>query len=514
MEIKLLLLRAIGVVYYASYAQTSKDSIPVLVERVMEHLTLPDDPDASNRERGALLKLRAVLIWMTNKGCDEPYDLQDLMTRIRLAVGDNDRLYDLFCASLKLVDDPDAAEDKMRDISGELYEFIAIEDMSDLLRKSSRRLSFEREKIDDVQAWKNELVLKIQSLDLGGKRRASTIARCIDFSDASSVAEVFRMAQTALNPDAILKKPLKALNRMTGEQDGARRGEWSNVSALPGQNKSGQLLDEFISMCIFNKPKLFDETKKPMHIYTTIEDKIELVFQKLYVLLMQQEHNRPIVVRGADPEEMATYVMERLQRNGWHVQILQFPNGGHSDDYIAILKDFQDQGFEIVSAGCDYVNLIGKQGIPAQVAGDEVQMLHRKIRSFTAVNDIYHYTAHQLSTDAKTLARQFPDDYIKKLPGKGYYEGCKKLDTEFDYEYLVAKTFKDGITWQEFQWGKHRKMGATQESDKYFAVKFHNQVGMIGYAWDVELDIDLSYKKVGARSTAAEGGYDYRDFDE
>jgi len=514
MEIKLLLLRAVSTIYYASYAQTSPETVSTLIERVMEHLTLPEDPLDSARERSALLKLRSVLVWMSGKGCSEPYDLQDLMTRIRLAVGDNDRLYDLFCNNLKLVDDADAADDKVREISGELYEFIAVEELNHVLRKASRKIGFEREKIEDINTWRNELVLQLQALDIGGKRRASSIARCIDFSDATSVAEVFRMAQTALNPDAILKKPLKALNRMTGEQDGARRGEWSNVSALPGQNKSGQLLDEFIAMCIFNKPKLFDETKKPMHIYTTIEDKIELVFQKLYVLLMQHEHGLPVVVRGADPEEMAQYVMERLTRNGWNVHITQFPNGGHSDDYIAMLRDFQDQGYEIVSAGCDYVNLIGKQGIPAQVAGDEVQLLHRKIRSFTSVNDIYHYTAHQLSTDAKTLARQFPDDYIKKLPGKGYYEGCKKLDTEFDYEYIVAKTFKDGITWQEFQWAKHRKMGATQEVDKYFVVKFHSEQGMIGYKWDVDLDIDLSYKKVGARTTAAEGGYDYRDFDD
>ena len=353
---------------------------------------------------------------------------------------------------------------------------------------------------------------KLHELPLGGKRRAAHVARCIDLSDVDSVETVYHMAQTAIDPRAILRYPFKAMNRMTGDQNGARRGEWLNVSALPGQNKSGNLLDIFVSMCIFNDPVLFDETKKPLHVYTTIEDKLELVFQKLYIVLMQQEHGLPVKIRGLEPKEMAAYVLARLTARGWNVRFVEFPNGGSSDEYLGILKEFQEDGFEIVSAGLDYANLIGKQGIPQMTAGDEVQGLHRKMRGWTSPQNIFHYTAHQLSTDAKTLARQFPEDYIKKLPGKGYYEGCKKLDTEFDFEYMVAKTTASGSTWQEFQWAKHRKLGATNEQDKYFVLKFL-ELPMIGFKYDVDLDIDTSYRKVGARAQGAEGGQEWSDFD-
>lgn len=106
----------------------------------------------------------------------------------------------------------------------------------------------------------------------------------------------------------------------------------------------------------------------------------------------------------------------------------------------------------------------------------------------------------------------FPEDFISRLIDKGYYEGCKTLSTEFDMEFFVAKKVHNDETWQEFQWGKHRKLGATPESDKYFAMKYY-PVGMIGYPWDVELDDkDYSYKKVGNRSSQGDGGSEWSDF--
>ena len=48
--------------------------------------------------------------------------------------------------------------------------------------------------------------------------------------------------------------------------------KYANVSAPSGHNKTGNLLDAFVSFCIFNKPVLLDPEKKPLHVYTTIED--------------------------------------------------------------------------------------------------------------------------------------------------------------------------------------------------------------------------------------------------
>lgn len=513
MELKLLLLKSISAIYYSTLAPKGRgEAIGELMNGVVTHLPLNGRGGSeAGKETGSLQKLRGILIWMKGKGQDFTFDHTDLMARIRVACGDNDRLYGLFENLIEKPHDPEDAARRLDNCLGDLYEFVAVEEFSELLRKASRAVSFDREKIGDLSAFKEELSKKLQDLSVGGKRRAAMIGRHIDISDITGVEEVYAIAQMAIDPRAILKLGYKAMNRMTGDQEGARRGEWSNVSALPGQNKSGNLLDTFIAMCIFNSPVLFDESKKPLHIYTTIEDKAELVMQKLYVLLKQHEHDKPVIIKGLDPREMAEYVFSRLTANGWNVRIVELPGGTPVADYVDMLRGYQDDGFEIVSAGCDYINLLGKENLPAVVAGDEVQLAHRYVRSFTSPANIYHYTAHQLSTDAKTLARQFPDDYVKRLAGKGYYEGCKKLDTEFDFEYIVAKTLNGGFTWQEFQWSKHRKMGATDEAVKYFALKFQ-ELPMIGFKFDFDLDIDLSYRKIGARSTGQQGEA-WDDFD-
>lgn len=513
MEIKLLLAKAISAVYYASYVPNyDEDGLTIMLERALEHIAVVDDPMQSNREHSQILKVRGLLIWMKQKGISHPFDLNDLMMRVRLSCGDNDRLYDLFCKTLLLVEDPDAAEEKVKEASNELYDFIGVEELFDLLKRSSHRVGFNRDKIENLSRYRDELILKLQELPLAGKKRAISATRSIDIDDVDSLEQVYELAQSAIDPEHILTLPLKAKNRMFGEQMGARRGEWANTSALPGNNKSGDMLDDFISFCIFNTPKLIDATKKPMHVFATLEDKPELILQKLYTSLKQHEtgYEVPIKTKGVPPREMAQYVKARLMANGWNIRIFDYTSGASPFDFVEDLKQLQKEGYEIFTAGVDYPHLFDKSDIVASVAGEEVQLCVRIIRRFTSPNNIYGYAVHQLSTQAKELARNYPD-YIKRLPGLGYYESCKKYETEFDFAKLIAKTMHNGEAWQEYQWEKHRKVGSTDEADKYFATKFL-PYPMMGVKYDIDRDEDTSFKKIGGRVTAGEAGNDWTDF--
>jgi hypothetical protein len=514
MEIKLLLAKAISAVYYASYIPNhDADALTFMLDRALVHIVVNDDPNGSGREQNAIQRLRGHLVWMKQKGIAHPYDLNDMMVRVRLACGDNDRLYDLFCRTLLVVDDPDAAAEKVKEVSHELYDFIGVEELFDTLKKASHRVGFNRDKIENLSKWRDELILKLQELPLAGKRRAVTAVRSLDFNDIENITQAYEMAQAAIDPNSILKLGLKAKNRMYGEQYGVRRGEWGNTSALPGNNKSGDLLDDFMAMCIFNSPTLIDKTKKPMHVLATLEDKPELILQKLYVGLKQHEtkYEMPIKTKGVPADEMASYVSKRLTENGWNVRILDYTTGASPFDLIADLEEIKKEGFEIFSLGIDYPHLMDKSDIVASVAGEEAQLVVRIIRRYTSPNNIAVYGVHQLSTQAKELARNYPD-YIKRLPGGGYYESCKKLETEFDFAKLIAKTMHNGFAYLEYQWEKHRKMGSTAEEDKYFAVKFLPHP-MMGVKWDIDLEEDTSFKKVGGRLTAGEPGQDWTDFD-
>lgn len=142
--------------------------------------------------------------------------------------------------------------------------------------------------------------------------------------------------------------------------------------------------------------------------------------------------------------------------------------------------------------------------------GDDIQDLFRRQREYNSANRIGFETAHQLSTDVKALKRINPDNYLAELPGKGYYEGCRKIDTEVDFEgYLNKRTVNNG-TYLEVLWGKHRGI-VPNETEKYFVLKFLD-APMYGIAYDFD-GVDSSYKIVGGKSNTNGGGKEWFDLE-
>lgn len=509
MDIKSVLHKSITALYYYSHSNTSSGGrVREALEYVLSKIDLPDDPLERSKERSSLVELNKVFVWLLDRNIGEPLDKDDLLARIQLATSSDDRLYEPYAKTIRdIAGDPDKAIQKHGEYMVEIFDYVAVTRMCEVIRKYSHQISYEPSSISDLAMWRSEVMDAIQSVGMAQRKTVNNeLVKIIDVSDPEAVEAVFQMAQETTNPDHILSYPWKAANRMTGEQDGARRGEWANISALSGNNKTGTLLDWFVGFCIFNKPKLIDEGCKPLHVYFTIEDPVESVFQKLYVLLAQHEHQLPVSLRGLTPKEMTNYVMDKLQANGWNVKICQLPNGGDPNLYIDTLQSFIDDGYEIFTVGCDYPNLLDKTKIPAVVAGDETKGMHRFLRAWTAPRYIFGYNAHQLSSEARQLSRQFPEDYLERLENKGYYEGSRQLNTEFDYEIFTGKIMKNDQAWQVFVWGKHRKIGATDEKHKYFAMKYY-PVGMLNYPYDVHLeDEDHSRRRVGDQRAGDSGG--------
>lgn len=498
METKLLLLKAISLAYYRSHTNREHTtSTDLLLQQVMDHISLPEDSDGFSKERGHLMKLRGLLLWMVRNPNTSKYDIADLMARIRVAVGDNDRLYELFMHSILRVDET-AALDKVASISSELTQYIAIEEFTSTLRNASKRVAFNKDKIDDISKWRADLISKLEAFPIEGRRTISSATRIVNLSDIESVSDIFESAQQRIDPDLILKLPYRGLADFTGPQQGFMLGDWTVHCALPGQNKTGVLIDIFCGWALLNKATSRTPGKKPTLVYVTIEDPIETVMQKIYTILRQVETKKPVKVVGIPFSEMATYVKEVFSKNGWEAFVLQFPIGGHSEEYLQIFRDLDDDGYAITAVACDYVNLIGKKGIPAVTAGDEIKYLHRKLRGFFNPRLITHSTVHQLGPKAKEMFRLDPLDYIRKLPNQGSFEGCTSLDTEPDFIFYTAKTQHGrSAWWQQFQFDKHRRIGTLPDSLKYFASKFQ-PYPMMNCHWDVLEDKSNAFERVGS----------------
>lgn len=511
MDIKLLLLKSISTLYYFSKTgSTSSDIVKNTVESVVDQMEISYDPTDISKERKMLSDLKLLVERLLTRDLTTNIDREDLMSRIEIACDEDIRTVELFNRNILDVGS-DEANVKYRLAMNELQDYISEEKLISTIRNASRAISFDRNSIKDLNTFKLKLIDQLNEVKIDN-RSSATDPNIIDISDVGKLEEVFQKAEDLVSSEGILKFPFKGLNRMTGENGGARRGEYTAVHALAGHNKTGTLLDIFISMCLFNKPHPLDPTKKPLHVYFTIEDPVTEVVRKIFVMIKQHETGLPVDLRGIGYKEQAAYVSDRLSENGFHVKIVDFENGGSPFKYLNYLENFIEDGYEIISCGCDYVNLMDREAVGKNNIADNTKGLHRIISDWTKPRDIFHYTAGQLSSDARDLMRMYPDEFITRLLDKGYYENCKTLSTEFDMEFFIYKRVHNGETWQEFQWGKHRKLGATLESDKYFAMKYY-PVGMIGYPWDVDKDgEDYSYKKVGNRNTQGSGVSEWSEF--
>lgn len=511
MDIKLLLLKSIALLYYFSRVESTDDGpVKESITKILAKIEIPDDPLNKSKERYTLLELRNILVWLHRQNLKNKIDLTELMTRIQIACDQDIKTLKMYETNIIETETMDEATRRYNGAYSDILDYLAGEDLVDLLRNASMKVSFNKSTIEDLNTFKAQIIDGLNGIRIGATE-ASDDASVIDLSDLDKMDEVFRKADMLASDKGILSYGFKAMNRMTGDQGGGRRGEYNAVVALAGHNKTGNLLDHFISFCLFNEPQLVDPTKKPLHVYFTIEDPITEVMRKLYVLLKQHETGLPVQLRGMDYKEMSRYVSEVLTSRGFHVKIVDFENGGSPYLYLNRLQSFIDQGYEIVSCISDYVHLMDSNVVGKTNQSDNTKGIHRIISDWTKPRDILHWTAHQLSADARDLMRMFPEDFISRLIDKGYYEGCKTLSTEFDFEYATCKRISGGFTWQEFQWAKHRKLGATDEKDKYFTMKYY-PIGMIGYPYDVHVDQDLSYKKVGNRATQGGDKSEWSDF--
>ena len=204
------------------------------------------------------------------------------MTRIQIACDQDVKTLKMYETNIIETETMDDATRRYNSAYSDILDYLAGEDLVDLLRNASMKVSFNKSTIEDLNTFKAQIIDGLNDIRIGATE-ASDDASVIDLSDLDKMDEVFRKADMLASDKGILSYGFKAMNRMTGDQGGGRRGEYNAVVALAGHNKTGNLLDHFIAFCLFNEPQLVDPTKKPLHVYFTIEDPITEVMRKLYV---------------------------------------------------------------------------------------------------------------------------------------------------------------------------------------------------------------------------------------
>lgn len=500
MDPKLLLVKCITLLYRESQLGSQTNSAE-LCKEVIEAIRLPEATMEVDSGREVLVGLRGTVLWMAENPPTYEYDKAPLLQRIRVNVKDDQYLYQAVEDSTKEATDLEIQKE-VSAYRRELLEFINRGKIDSLVKNAFNQLIHKKGQID-YRAFAQNLMGELEPhTHAAGSQKAFGVVDSLDFNDEEGMEQYLTRAQEETATEGVLKTGWQAINRMFGEQGGARRGEMILTAALQHNFKTGFTLNLFKHFALYNTPYMRDSKKKPLLIHLSAENELATNIMWLYVNLKENETGELCDPSTIDPKEARTYVKERMEEMGYHIHMRRVdPSVFTIFDYIDMVADFESKGYEIHAIVIDYLNMFNKRGCAQGPAGAEIRDIFRRVRNVGAPKGITTVTPHQLSTEAKALVRQNIDDFVKEIANKGYYDSCRTIDQEVDMEILMHIEKHNGRSYLTCQRGKHRKVTITADKDLYCVLPFEEAGG-------IRDDIngkDTSSRSVGG-GLSADGG--------
>jgi hypothetical protein len=473
---KLLLCKAITLLYRESLLPDRADSSAELVRTVIDSIKVSDVGLGINSDREVIVALKATALEMCTVPQDQAYNRADLMQRIRLNCGNDERTYDAIRQGIE-ADIADASlKRSVVNIRNTINNHFKEETVGNLLSAASMKYKFERESIKDINQFIAELVAQLEPMHINGGGKDPALMDEIDIGNTESLSNAFQAARENASGDRVYKTGWQDLNDAL---QGGIRVETTVIGALQHKYKTGFSLSMFAQIAQYNTPHTADTTKKPLLLRISCEDSVVDNLQFLYQYLKYDETHEPVSlkdVEGLTVEDLAKYVQERLQATGFHVKMLRIdPTQWTYKSICNKVIEYEAQGYAVEVLMMDYLYKIPRTGcISTGPTGSDVMDQLSRVRNFCAGKKIAFITPHQISTEAKSLIRGgTPEDqFVKEIAERGYWEGTKGLDRVYDLCILIH-LFKSGKeTYLSVLREKHRIPTIVDEDKKYFLFKF------------------------------------------
>lgn len=383
---KLLLIRAITLLYRESQLNSPGSNSPEVVKDIIEAIKTPETSvGIESSERNIIIGLKALAGAMaTSAASGQKYVHSDLLQKSRVFVEEDDGLYE----SLKDGIEGDMSDEHIRtliaSIRQDLNNFIREQKALEIIRDFSKKANFDRDSIEHLPNFIADFRSKLEQYEVAEKERDPGIVGQVSLSDIDQVAEIFRQAKELNDDRGIMRTGWQAINRML--QGGFRRGEFAVIGALQHNFKTGFTLSLFKHMAMYNKPYMVDEKKKPMLLRISFEDPLSLNFPFLYRNIKENQTYEQANINDSDPVEMANFITDNLQINGYTVEVLHVnPSSWGYRDLQNYILSKEAEGYEIHLCMVDYLNMLDKRGLDnSGPTGSNIRELFRRMRNFTA----------------------------------------------------------------------------------------------------------------------------------
>jgi len=474
MEPKVLLAKSLSLLYKESLIKDKSENSSELVRTVLETIKVPEISLGVNSERDIITALKSTVLEMCDNPIDHEYDDIDLIQRVRINTGYDDKLFEAIKQGIAIDGFTESSiKRSIVNTRKSLANFFKEQKINKILNDASFRFKYQRETIKDINQFLTEIVLQLEPLQLNTNSKDPAVMNDIDIGDDDSLSNMYTDVKNNSTGSAVYRTGWKALDRML--QGGFRPG-LNLIGALQHKYKTGFTLSLFKQIALSNIPNTTEPGKKPLLLRISFEDDLELNLQFLYQSLMYDETRQPVDINEVDAKEMALYVKTRLQVNGFHIKMMRVdPSQWSYKSICNKIIELESEGYSVEVLMLDYLGLVPTVGcINSGPAGTDIRDMFRRIRNFCCPKKIACITPHQLSTEAKQLLRGgMPEDqFVKEIAEKGYYAGCKQLDQEVDLE-LYIHIFKHQKEWYlSCQRGKHRIPTIVNDNYKYYIMRF------------------------------------------
>lgn len=503
MNYKLLIVNALTLLYWESQISAGSDSTG-LVKEVMSSINPEKLAADSGQKKEFFEDLQALIIKMSiNKGLRESKEM--ILQTARIICEDEASLMDAIEESLHMHMDENAIKRHCR---------MLIDDLKEITKKNQFKRSFQDMakqvlysesdfKLNDIA---RSIINRFEPYAINqddNVRNMRGVMDFVDFNDEESLKAIFSKAQRSISPEEIMKFHLQGLNRMFGEQMGGRRGEQILIGGLQHHFKSGLAMGMTRGVAQYNVPHLNNPKKKPAIVLISSENDLPINIQTMYKQCLEPKLQKTIRKNEINSSEAAKYMREEFSRNGWHFLMFRInPDEFTFDDYQSMILGLEADDYEIIVCTIDYLAMISTKGMDGGgITGRDKQALFKRVRNFNIVHDIMGITPHQLSTEALAIERDRPNQFLDAILNRAYYNECKTIAQEVDFEVNLQKQIVDGIAYLNMGRGKHRGVDNTPLKDQRCSYPFTD----FGIEDDV-LGQDMSMRKPGANRMSEGGG--------
>ena len=492
MNPKHLLVTSIVLLFRESQQSNLTENSGDIVRQVITEVKLPDHNLTLDEEKGILNNLISTAHMMCGNSVKHVYDPEELLQRLRLDCGEDQNLYQSFVDGIS--GELEDARLKARCLSFKrtLKEYFDHKKITEIVNKAAYTLKFKPEEIPNIRNFVEDVYGQLEKYRVKESTVDPAVISIMDFDNPDTLKAVAEGIKNREEGGSYFKTGFQLVNRQTGGL-GVRRGELVVVNALQHDYKSGFSRAIFASIALHNVP-VVKEGKKPLLSIISFEDTNADIFEYLYKFLYENETLKPADISIISIDEMISYVIGRLKSKGWHIDIR------HVNPYVWSYRNLCDyvnekeaEGYEMQLCLVDYLMKLPTIGCDGTAGGEALRNLFERTKAFFQAKNITLFTPHQISTDAKLMIREGRNNFVKELPGKGYYAGSKQLDQVYDLEFFIHIEYVNGKAYLTVQRSKHRKVVQTPIEHLYGVLPF-NECGPL--LMDVD-GKDLSLKAVG-----------------